>query len=402
MTRSAFIFDAIRTPRGKGKKDGALHEVKPITLLSGLLNALKDRNNLDTARVNDVIIGCTTPVDEQGLNIAKTATMVAGWDESVSGLQLDRYCGSGLETVALAAAKVMSGWTDLMVAGGVEAMSRVPMGSTGGAWALDPETSISTGFVPQGISADLVATVEGFSREDVDAFALLSQKKAAAAQEAGRFDRSVIPVKDSNGLMILEKDEFIKPFTTMEALAKLKPSFAVSGSMGYDEVALSKYPHVKFINHVHHAGNSSGIVDGASAVLIGSEKAGKELGLIPRGRVVASAVIGVEPTIMLIGPAPATRKVLKIAGLSLEDIDLFEVNEAFAAVALKFQKDTRVAWEKINPNGGAIALGHPLGATGAILVGTVLDELERRQLRYGLCNMCVGGGMGIATIVERV
>ena len=402
MSRPAFIYDAIRTPRGKGKKDGSLYEVKPITLLSGLLEALAERNDLDTSLVEDVIIGCVAPAGEQGGNVARTAAMVAGWDESVSGVQLDRYCASAFEAVAMAAAKVMSGWTELTVAGGLEHMSRVPMGSAGAPWADDPETNMKTGFVPQGISADLIATVEGFTREDVDAFALSSQQKAAAAQKAGRFDNSVIPVKDANGLTILEKDEFIKPFTTMEGLAKLRPSFEMLGNMGCDAVALAKYPRLLAINHVHHAGNSSGIVDGASAVLIGSEEAGKAMGLMPRGRIVSTAVIGVEPTIMLIGPGPATHKALKIAGLTLDDIDLYEVNEAFAAVSLKFQKDTGVPWEKINPNGGAIALGHPLGATGAMLMGTVLDELERRRLRYGLCNMCVGAGMGVAAIIERV
>jgi len=402
MARSAYIYDAVRTPRGKGKKDGSLHEVKPVTLITGLMDALKQRNHLDTSRVDDVIIGCTAPVGEQGSNVAKTAMMAAGWDEKVCGVQVDRFCASALETIAMASAKVMCGWTDLMVAGGVESMSRVPMGSAGAAWAEDPETSIATGFVPQGISADLLATLEGFSREDVDAFGMNSQKKAAAAQEAGYFDKSVIPVKDANGLTILEKDEFIKPDTTMEGLSKLKASFQMMGDMGFDTVALGKYPQVEVINHVHHAGNSSGIVDGASAVLIGSEEIGKEIGLTPRGRIVSSAVIGVEPTLMLTGPGPATHKALKIAGMTMDDIDIFEVNEAFAAVAMKFQRDNQIPWGKINPNGGAIAMGHPLGATGAMLVGTVLDELERTNKRYGLCNMCVGGGMGIAAIIERV
>lgn len=401
MTKSAFIFDAVRTPRGKGK-NGSLHEVKPVALMAGLLKALEERNDLDTSRVDDLVMGCTGPGGEQGGDMAKTAVMVAGWDETVNGVQLDRYCGSALESTATAASKVMAGWTDLMVAGGVESMSHVPMGSLGSPWAQDPETAIATGFVPQGVSADLIATMEGFSREDVDNFALSSQQKAAAAQAAGRFDKSVVPVKDGNGLTILDKDEYLRPSTTLEGLSKLKPSFEMIGAMGYDSVALSKYPQVPAINHVHGPGNSSGIVDGASALLIGSEEAGKDLGLTPRGRIVSHAVIGVEPTIMLTGPAPASLKALKIAGLTLDDIDLFEVNEAFAAVAMKFQKATQVPWEKINPNGGAIALGHPLGATGAILVGTVLDELERQELRYGLCNMCVGGGMGIATIIERV
>ena len=401
MIRPAYIYDAVRTPRGKGK-NGSLHEVKPVRLLTELLEALKQRNNLDTSRVDDAIIGCTGPVGEQGSNIARTAILAAGWNDIVSGIQVDRYCASALDAVALAATKIMCGWEDMMVAGGVESMSRVPMGSAGGPWSDDPETNITTGFAPQGIGADLIATIEDFSREDLDTFALNSQKKAAAAQAAGHFDKSVIPVKDANGMIILEKDEFIRPDTTMEGLAKLRPSFKMMGDMGYDAVALARYPEVAAINHVHHAGNSSGIVDGASAVLIGSEKIGKELGLTPRGRLVSSAVIGVEPTIMLTGPAPASLKALKIAGLTLHDIDLFEVNEAFAAVPMRFQKDTGVPWEKINPNGGAIAMGHPLGATGAMLLSTVLDELERRDLRYGLCNMCAGAGIGIATIIERV
>ena len=401
MIRPAYIYDAVRTPRGKGK-NGSLHEVKPVRLLTELLEALKQRNNLDTSRVDDAIIGCTGPVGEQGSDIARTAILAAGWNDIVSGIQVDRYCASALDAVALAATKIMCGWEDMMVAGGVESMSRVPMGSAGGPWSDDPETNITTGFAPQGIGADLIATIEDFSREDLDTFALNSQKKAAAAQAAGHFDKSVIPVKDANGMIILEKDEFIRPDTTMEGLAKLRPSFKMMGDMGYDAVALARYPEVAAINHVHHAGNSSGIVDGASAVLIGSEKIGKELGLTPRGRLVSSAVIGVEPTIMLTGPAPASLKALKIAGLTLHDIDLFEVNEAFAAVPMRFQKDTGVPWEKINPNGGAIAMGHPLGATGAMLLSTVLDELERRDLRYGLCNMCAGAGIGIATIIERV
>ncbi len=401
MNRPAYIYDAVRTPRGKGK-NGSLHEVKPVRLLTELLEALKQRNNLDTSRVDDAIIGCTGPVGEQGSNIARTAILAAGWNDIVSGIQVDRYCASALDAVALAATKIMCGWEDMMVAGGVESMSRVPMGSAGGPWADDPETNITTGFAPQGIGADLIATIEDFSREDLDTFALNSQKKAAAAQAAGHFDKSVIPVKDANGMIILEKDEFIRPDTTMEGLAKLRPSFKMMGDMGYDAVALARYPEVAAINHVHHAGNSSGIVDGASAVLIGSEKIGKELGLTPRGRLVSSAVIGVEPTIMLTGPAPASLKALKIAGLTLHDIDLFEVNEAFAAVPMRFQKDTGVPWEKINPNGGAIAMGHPLGATGAMLVSTMLDELERRDLKRAMLSLCVGGGMGISTIIERV
>jgi len=402
MGKSAFIYDAVRTPRGKGKKDGSLYEVKPIDLLSGLLKALEKRNELDTTRVNDVVIGCNAPIGDQGSNIARIGALKAGWDESVCGVQMERFCGSALESVATAASKIMNGWIDLAVAGGIESMSRVPMGSMGGAWSEDPATSIATNFVPQGISADLIATIEGFTREDVDAYAVNSQQKAAAARENGYFNNSVIPVKDENGIMILDRDEFIRPDTTIEGLLKLKPSFAAMGSMGYDAAALSRYPQVPQINHVHHAGNSSGIVDGASAVLIGSEQAGKDLGLTPRARFIASATVGVEPTIMLTGPGPATQKVLDIAGMTIDQIDLFEVNEAFAAVAMRFQKEMNVPREKINVNGGAIAMGHPLGATGAILLGTLLDELERRDLKYGLCNLCIGGGMGIAAIIERV
>jgi len=402
MSRPAFIYDAVRTPRGKGKQDGSLHEVKPLDLFAGLLRGLQERHDLDTARVEDIIAGCVTPVGEQGFNVAKIAAMVAGWDESVCGLQLDRYCTSSLEAMGMAAAKIMAGWQELVVAGGVESMSRVKMGSNGIPWAEDPATSSKTGFQPQGIAADLIATLEGFSREDVDAFAVDSQKKAAAAREKGYFDKSVLPVKDGNGLTVLDKDEFIKPDTTMDGLANLKATFEMLGKMGFDNIALSKYPHLKKINHVHHAGNSSGIVDGAAAVLIGSEQAGKDLGLTPRARVVATTVVGTEPTIMLTGPTLATQKLLKLTGLTIDQIDLFEVNEAFASIPMKFQKEMHVPWEKINVNGGAIAMGHPLGATGAILVGTLLDELERRGLTYGLITLCAGAGIGIAGIIERV
>ncbi len=402
MISEAFIYDAVRTPRGRGKSDGALYEVKPVSLLGGLLNALQERNDLDTAMVDDIVIGCVTPVGDQGGNIAKTAALLAGWDEVVAGFQLNRFCASGLEAVNLAAMKVRSGWEDLVVAGGIEVMSRVPMMSDGGAWAADPETSIRTGFVPQGIGADLIATLEGFSRAAVDAFALASQKKAAAATDQGFFARSLVPVKDRNGLLILDRDETIRRDVTLEGLAALKPSFESLGELGFNAVALAKYPQVERIHHVHTAGNSSGIVDGAALVLIGSEARGRELGLTPRGRIVATALTGADPTIMLTAPAPATRKVLAKAGLTVADIDLFEVNEAFASVVMKFQKELGVPDEKINVNGGAIAMGHPLGATGAMLIGTLLDELERRELRYGLCTLCVGGGMGIATIVERV
>ena len=398
----AFVFDAIRTPRGKGKSDGSLHEVKPITLLSGVLRELQARHDFDTAEVEDVVMGCVSPVGEQGSCIAKTAALAAGWDWKVAGLQLNRFCASGLEAVNLAAQKVASGWEDLVVAGGVESMSRVPMGSDGGAWAQDPQTNFDTEFMPQGIGADLIATLEGFRREDVDAFALRSQQKAAAARDAGRFDKSVVPVKDMLGMMILERDEFIKPRTTMEGLASLKASFAQIGAMGFDGVAIRKYPQVERIIHVHHAGNSSGIVDGAAAVLVGSESKGKQLGLTPRARILATALSGADPTIMLTGPMPAARKALAKAGLSIDDIDLFEINEAFAAVPMKFMKEMGVPEEKVNVNGGSIAMGHPLGATGAMILGTLIDELHARTLRYGLATLCVGGGMGIATIIERV
>lgn len=402
MSNSAFIYDAVRTPRATGKMGSPLSQVKPVDLLAGLLNGLRDRHNLDTALVDDVVMGCVMPVGEQGACVAKTAAMKAGWDESVAGVQLDRFCASGLEAVNLAAMKIASGWEELVVAGGVESMSRVPMGSNGGAWGEDPQTAFDTAFVPQGIGADLIATMEGFSRADLDGFAARSQEYAARAREAGYFDRSVLPVKDVNGMTILEKDDFIKPGTTVESLSKLRPSFEMLGGLGFDDIALSKYPQVAKINHVHHAGNSSGIVDGASAVLIGSKAAGEKIGLKARGRVVATAVTGTEPTIMLTGPAPATWKVLEKAGMKIEDIDLFEINEAFASVAMRFQKDTQAPWEKINVNGGAIAMGHPLGATGGMLVGTILDELERRDQRFGLITLCVGGGMGIATIIERL
>ncbi len=402
MSTDAFIFDAIRTPRGRGKKDGSLHEVKPVNLLSGLLRELQQRNQLDTAQVDDVVMGCVTPIGDQGADIAKTAVLAADWAECVSGVTLSRFCASGLEAVNLAAMKVKSGWEDLVVAGGVESMSRVPMGSDGGAWALDPATNLHTGFMPQGIGADLIATIEGFSREDVDRFALSSQQKAAAAREKGYFSRSVVPVRDQNGICILEQDEFIRPETTLEGLGKLNPSFQMMGEMGFDSVPRAKYPFVEKINHVHTPGNSSGIVDGACTVLIGSEAKGKELGLTPRARIVATAVTSTDPTIMLTGPAPATRKALAKAGMTIDQIDLFEVNEAFAAVVMRFQRELNVPDEKVNVNGGSIAMGHPLGATGAMILNTLLDELERRQLRFGLATLCVGGGMGIATIIERL
>lgn len=402
MTTEAYIFDAVRTPRGRGKKDGSLHSVKPITLLTTVLKALEERNRLDTSQVDDVVMGCVTAVGDQGADIAKTAALAADWDEKVAGVTLNRFCASGLEAVNLAAMKVRSGWEDMVVAGGVEAMSRVPMGSDGGAWATDPETNLHTGFMPQGIGADLIATLEGFTREDVDGFAVKSQQKAANAWEKGYFAKSIVPVTDQNGVVILDRDEHVRGNTTVESLAGLKPSFQMIGEMGFDGVAREKYHYVEKINHVHHAGNSSGIVDGATAMLIGSEAKGKELGLKPRARIVATAVTSTDPTIMLTGPAPAARKALEKAGMTVDQIDLFEVNEAFASVVMRFQKELSVPDEKVNVNGGAIAMGHPLGATGAIILGTLLDELERRELRYGLATLCVGGGMGIATIIERV
>ncbi|MFC0438902.1 acetyl-CoA C-acetyltransferase [Kutzneria buriramensis] len=404
MSTEAFVFDAVRTPRGKGKQTGSLHEVKPVSLLVGLIDELRTRNpNLDPARIDDVVLGCVTPVGDQGADIAKTAALAAGLPNTVAGVQLNRFCASGLEAVNIAAQKVRSGWDDLILAGGVESMSRVPMGSDGGAWAMDPETAYDTSFVPQGIGADLIASIEGFSREDVDAYAVESQARAAKAQSNGFFDRSVVPVRDRNGLAVLERDEFIRPQTTLEGLGELKPSFAMIGEMGgFDAVALQKYHWVERIDHVHTAGNSSGIVDGAALVAIGSEQIGKEFGLTPRARIVATAVSGADPTIMLTGPAPACRKALAKAGLTVDDIDLVEMNEAFAAVVLRFMRDMDIPWDKVNVNGGAIALGHPLGATGAMILGTIVDELERRELRYGMVTLCIGGGMGLATIVERV
>jgi acetyl-CoA C-acetyltransferase len=402
MSTDAFIYDAIRTPRGKGKKDGSLHEVKPVSLVVGLMKALEERNKLDTSKVEDVVLGCVTPIGDQGADIAKTAALAAGWDEKVSGVQLNRFCASGLEAVNMAAMKVASGWEDLIVAGGVESLSRIPMGSDGGAWAMDPATNFQTGFVPQGVGADLIATLEGFSRDDVDAFAVNSQIKAAAARKNGKFNKSLIPVTDQNGITILDHDEFIREGTTTADLAKLKPSFQMMGQMGFDDSAKLKYPQVEEINHMHHAGNSSGIVDGAALVLSGNEKIGKELNMKPRARIVSVALTSTEPTIMLTGPGPASLKALDKAGLTVDDIDLFEVNEAFASVVMKFQKDLGVPWEKINVNGGAIAMGHPLGATGAMILGTLLDELEAQEKRYGLATLCVGGGMGIATIIERI
>lgn len=402
MTTEAFIFDAIRTPRGRGKASGSLHEVKPITLLSDLLISLQERNQFDTAAVDDIVMGCVTAVGDQGAVIAKTAALTAGWDNDVAGVVLNRFCASGLEAVNTAAMKVRSGWEHLVVAGGVESMSRVPMGSDGGAWAMDPETNIGTGFMPQGIGADLIATLGGYSREDVDAFAMRSHQKAAAAWEKSAFSKSIIPVKDRNGLTLLDHDELIRPDSTVETLGKLKASFQMMGDMGFDGVAKEAYPQVESINHIHSPGNSSGIVDGAAAVLIGSEAAGKQFNMKPRARIVATAVVGSEPTIMLTGPGPAARKVLKVAGMDVSDIDLFEVNEAFASVVMRFIDEMEINEDIVNVNGGSIAMGHPLGATGAMILGTLLDELEARDLKTGLVTLCVGGGMGIATIIERV
>ena len=400
----AFIYDTVRTPRGKGKPGGSLYEVKPVDLVAALLTELPKRNKgYDPQRVDDVILGCVTPVGDQGADIAKTASMVAGMPETVAGVQLNRFCASGLESVNQAAARIRSGMEDMIIAGGVESMSRIPMGTDGGAMALDPQTAFDVNFVPQGIGADLIATIDGYSREDVDRFAVWSQDKAARAWDEGRFNRSIVAVKDRNGLTILDHDEFIRRGTTLESLSSLKPSFAMMGEHGgFDSVALERYTNVDAINHVHHAGNSSGIVDGAALVLIGNEQAGRDMGLTPRARIVSMAVVGSEPTIMLTGPAPASRKALAKAGLTADDMDIVEINEAFASVALRLQNELKIPDEKINPNGGSIAMGHPLGATGAMILGTLVDELERTGGRYGLATLCVGGGMGIATIVERI
>jgi acetyl-CoA C-acetyltransferase len=404
MTAEALVFDAIRTPRGRGKPTGALHGVKPVSLVTGLLDELRRRHgDLDPADIDDLVLGVVAPVGDQGADIAKTAAIAAGLPDTVAGVQLNRFCASGLEAVNVAAQKVRSGWEDLVLAGGVESMSRVPMGSDGGAWAADPETNLTTGFVPQGIGADLIATIEGFSREDVDGYAVESQNRAAKAWSNGYFARSVVPVKDRNGLVVLEQDEHVRPDTTLETLGALKPSFAGIGEQaGFDAVALQKYHWVERIEHVHTPGNSSGIVDGASLVLIGNARAGEEAGLTPRARIVAAALSGADPTIMLTGPAPAARKALAKAGMTVGDLDLVEINEAFASVVLRFVKDLDLDPQIVNVNGGAIAMGHPLGATGAMILGTLIDELERRDLRYGLATLCVGGGMGIATIVERL
>ncbi|MFE0424125.1 acetyl-CoA C-acetyltransferase [Streptomyces sp. NPDC058953] len=400
----AYVYDAIRTPRGRGKANGALHGTKPIDLVTGLIRELLARHpGLDPAAVDDIVLGVVGPVGDQGSDIARISAIAAGLPDTVAGVQENRFCASGLEAVNMAAMKVRSGWEDLVLAGGVESMSRVPMASDGGAWFADPMTNHTVGFVPQGIGADLIATIEGFSRRDVDEYAALSQERAAAAWKDGRFDRSVIPVLDRNGLVVLDRDEHLRPGTTADTLAALKPSFAAIGDLGgFDAVALQKYHWIEKIEHVHHAGNSSGIVDGAALVAVGTKEIGERYGLRPRARIVSAAVSGSEPTIMLTGPAPATRKALGRAGLTIDDMDLIEINEAFAGVVLRFARDMGLSLDRINVNGGAIALGHPLGATGAMILGTLVDELERRDLRYGLVTLCVGGGMGIATVVERV
>jgi acetyl-CoA C-acetyltransferase len=402
MSNTAYIYDAIRTPRSKGKADGSLHEVKPIDLGAGLLRALQQRNDLDTSYVDDVIMGCVAPVGEQGSDIAKMMVQNADWDESVAGVQLNRFCASGLEAVNTAAQKVASGWEQLVVAGGVESMSRVPMGSDGGAMSGDAAFAIKSNFVPQGIGADTIASLDGYSREDVDAFALQSQQRAAHARDSGYFDKSVVPVKDKNGAIVLQRDDFIKGNSTMEILGGLRASFQEMGKYGFDDIILKKYNQLERINHVHTPGNSSGIVDGASAVLIGSEQAGKDLGLNPRGRIVAGSIISSDPIIMLAGPGPSAKKALKTAGLSKDDIDLWEINEAFASVALRYMKDLGIDPAITNVNGGSIAMGHPLGATGGCLVSTMLDELDRRDLRRAMLSLCVGGGMGISCIIERL
>jgi acetyl-CoA C-acetyltransferase len=400
----ALVFDAIRTPRGKGKVNGSLHTVKPVDLVVGLMHETLIRNEkLDPKRVDDVVLGCVSPIGDQGADIAKTAAIKAGLPDTVAGVQLNRFCASGLEAVNIAAQKIASGWEDLVFAGGVESMSRVPIGSDGGAWAMDPETNYDTSFIPQGVSADLIATIGEFSREDVDAYAAQSQQRAAAAQSKGKFKGSVIPVLDINENVVLDHDEFIRPATTVETLAGLKPSFQMIGEMGgFDAVALQKYHWIEKIEHVHTPGNSSGIVDGASLVTIGNEQTGHELGLTPRARILATAVSGADPTIMLTGPAPASRKVLHKAGLTVDDLDLVEINEAFAAVVMRFVRDMGLDMSRVNVNGGAIAMGHPLGATGAMILGTLIDELHRTGGRYGLATLCVGGGMGIATVVEAI
>ncbi|MBN8957195.1 MAG: acetyl-CoA C-acetyltransferase [Rhizobiales bacterium] len=399
----AFIYDHVRTPRGRGKPDGALHEVSTLGLATTALAALRERSNLDVSHVDDVVLGCVDPVGEAGSDIARVAALNAGYGDGVPGVQIQRFCASGLDAVNFAAAQVMAGQHDMTVGGGVESMSRVGIGASGGAWPMDPQIAVPAYFMPQGVSADLIATRYGFSRDDVDAYAVESQKRAAAAWDDGRFKNSVVPVQDVNGVTILAKDEHMRPSTTMQSLAALNPSFVQMGELaGFDAVAIQRYPDVETINHVHHAGNSSGIVDGAAAVLIGNKKAGKRAGLKPRAKVRAFANVGSEPGIMLTGPIAVTEKVLKRAGMKRDDIDLYELNEAFASVVLRYMQALGIDHAKLNVNGGAIAMGHPLGATGAMILGTVLDELERRDLNTALVTLCIGAGMGTATIIERV
>jgi len=399
----AFIYDAVRTPRGKGRKDGRLHGATPVHLAATTLAALRERNQLDTSAIDDVVLGCVEPVGEQGANIARIAALTAGYDLAAAGFHVNRFCASGLDACNIAAAQVMAGQSDLVIGGGVESMSRVPMMTSGGAWAMDPDVARRTHFVPQGVSADLIATRWGYSRRDVDSYAVESQRRATLARTQGRFSRSVVAVRDVAGSVMLDHDEFIRPGTSVDSLASLKPAFAEQGEkLGFDAIAVQRYPELERIEHVHHAGNSSGVVDGAAAVLIGSREAGQRMGLKPRARVRAFGSIGSEPTIMLTGPSLVTEKVLKRAGMRIQDIDLFEVNEAFAAVVLRFLDAMAVSPDRVNVNGGAIALGHPLGATGAMLLGTLLDEMERGDLSTGLVTLCVGAGMGTATLIERV
>jgi acetyl-CoA C-acetyltransferase len=398
----ALIFDAVRTPRGKGKKDGSLHKITPIHLLKNMYDALQERNNLDTSKVDDVVLGVVTPVAEQGSCIARVSALYAGWNERVAGVTQNRFCASGLESVNLAAMKIMSGQEDLVVAGGLESMSRIPMGSDGGAWYMDPRVNNTVQFIPQGIGADISATQMGYSRKDVDAFAVRSHQLAAAAQSAGHFSRSIVPVRDINGVIVLDHDETIRAGTTVEKLSGLKASFEMSGKMGFDATALRKYTDLEAIDHVHHAGNSSGLVDGASLVLIGNAAAGAAQGMKPRARIRSCAVVGSDPSIMLTGTTAACEKALQKAGMTINDIDLMEINEAFASVPMRTCEELKFDMDRVNVNGGAIAMGHPLGATGAMLLGTALDELERRNLSTAMVTLCVGAGMGIATIIERV
>lgn len=399
----AFVYDAVRTPRGKGKKDGSLHEVPAVRLGAKVLEALRDRNGLDTAQVDDIIFGCVDPVGEAGSVIPRSAAFEAGYDNKAPGMQISRFCASGLDAINFGAAKIAQGADEIVIAGGVESMSRVGMGMSGGAWFMDPSVGMPAWFMPQGVSADLIATKYGFSRDDVDGYAVESQKRAAKAWEKGYFKKSVVPVKDQNGLTILDHDEHMRPTTDMQSLGQLNPSFVIPGEMGgFDAIAVQRYPELEEINHVHHAGNSSGIVDGAAAVLLGSKKAGKTMGLKPRARIRAFSNIGSEPAMMLTGPVDVTEKLLKRAKMKISDIDLFELNEAFASVVLRYMQAFEIPHDKINVNGGAIAMGHPLGATGAMILGTVLDELERRDLNTALVTLCIGAGMGTATIIERV